>query len=273
MSRGTPNRRVVLFALICAAVMAALTGHRAFAQQTAFAQQNAFAQQTASPAPRTPRTAAPVDLTGNWVSVVTEDWLWRMRTPRKGDYTSIPLSDEGRRVADQWDPSTDGSCKAFGAGGLMRIPTRLRITWRGDDTLSVETDAGQQTRLMRFDRAQAAGPRSLQGHSIAEWEPIGGPPVMRDGRPVAGGTPQGGSLKVVTTNLAEGWLRKNGVAYSESASLLEYWDRVAFPNGDTWLIVTSVVSDPRYLMNDYTTSTHFKREADGSKWKATPCRS
>ena len=126
--------------------MAALTGHRAFAQQRRHRRR-----------PRTPRTAAPVDLTGNWVSVVTEEWLWRMTTPRKGDYTSIPLSDEGRRVADQWDPSTDGSCKAYGAGGLMRIPTRLRISWRGDDALSVETDAGQQTRLLRFDRAAVAG--------------------------------------------------------------------------------------------------------------------
>jgi hypothetical protein len=239
----------------------------------AAASPRASAQQAATPAARTPRAAAPIDLTGNWVSVVTEEWLWRMTTPRKGDYTSIPLSDEGRRVADQWDPATDGSCKAYGAGGLMRIPTRLRIAWRGDDALSVETDAGQQTRLLRFDRAPTSGPRSLQGHSAAEWESIGGPVVMRNGRATGAGSPQGGTLKVVTTNLTEGWLRKNGVAYSESASLIEYWDRVTFPNGDTWLIVTSVVSDPRYLLNDYTTSMHFKREPDGSKWKPTPCRS
>jgi len=230
------------------------------------------AQQTPAPANRTPRSASPIDLTGNWVSVVTEEWLWRMTTPRKGDYTSIPLSDEGRRIADQWDPSTDGSCKAYGAGGLMRIPTRLRISWRGDDALSVETDAGQQTRLLRFDRAQAPGSRSLQGHSLAEWEPVGGQPVLRNGRAIGAAPPQGGTLKVVTTNMTEGWLRKNGVAYSENASLLEYWDRVAFPNGDVWLIVTSVVSDPRYLVNDYTTSMHFKREPDGSKWRPTPCR-
>jgi len=253
-------RRAAPLVIACVAACAAIVDRAVYAQQ-------------APPAtPRTPRTAAPVDLAGNWVSVVTEDWLWRMQTPRKGDYTSVPLSDEGRRVADQWDPSTDGSCKAYGAGGLMRIPTRLRITWRGDDTLSVETDAGQQTRLLRFERVQAAGSRSLQGHSLAEWEPIGGPPVLRNGRATGAAPPQGGSLKVVTTNMSEGWLRKNGVAYSESATLLEYWDRVAFPNGDVWLIVTSVVSDPRYLMNDYTTSTHFKREADGAKWKPTPCR-
>jgi hypothetical protein len=230
------------------------------------------AQQPPARTTRTPRAAAPIDLTGNWVSVVTEEWLWRMRTPPKGDYTSIPLSEEGLRVANAWDPASDGSCKAYGAGGLMRIPTRLRIAWQGDETLSVETDAGQQTRLLRFDRSQSSGPRSLQGHSIAEWEPIGGPPVLRNGRAIGGGNPQGGTLKVVTTNLAEGWLRKNGVAYSEGAMMLEYWDRMTFPNGDTWLVVTSVVSDPRYLLNDYTTSAHFKREADGSKWKPAPCR-
>ncbi len=259
MPRSLLSRRAVPLVLVATAVMAAPAAHGAAAQQAPAA------------APRTPRAAAPIDLTGNWVSVVTEEWLWRMTTPKKGDYTSIPLSDEGRRVADQWDPATDGSCKAYGAGGLMRLPMRLRISWQGDDALSVETDAGQQTRLLRFDRSQPAAARSLQGHSFAEWEPIGAPPVLRNGRGVAG-NPQGGSLKVVTTNMTEGWLRKNGVAYSDSASLLEYWDRVTFPNGDIWLIVTSVVSDPRYLLNDYTTSTHFKREPDGSKWKPTPCR-
>jgi hypothetical protein len=252
-------RRVAPLFAVGASIVVAMTGG------------HLFAQQPAATTPRTPRAAAPVDLTGNWVSVVTEEWLWRMTTPKKGDYTSIPISDEGRRVADLWDPATDGSCKAYGAGGLMRLPTRLRISWKGDDALSVETDAGQQTRLLRFDRSQPSGARSLQGHSTAEWEAIGGPVVLRNGRAFGAGNPQGGSLKVVTTNLTEGWLRKNGVAYSESASLLEYWDRVTFPNGDTWLIVTTVVSDPRYLLNDYTTSTHFKREADGSKWRPTPC--
>ena len=127
--------------------------------------------------------------------------------------------------------------------------------------------------MLRFDRSQPPGARSLQGHSLAEWEPIGGPPVLaqRQGHR-RGDRRRAARLKVVTTNMTEGWLRKNGVAYSESATLLEYWDRVAFPNGDIWLIVTSVVSDPRYLVNDYTTSMHFKREADGSKWKPTPCQ-
>ena len=136
-----------------------------------------LAQQGPGPGPgqNTPRARATNDLTGNWVSVVTEEWRWRMVTPDKGDFTSIPVSDEGRRVAGLWEPSMEGSCKAYGAAGLMRMPTRLRISWDGDDVLKVETDAGQQTRLLQFAPKGQPGARSLQGFSVAEWEPLGMP--------------------------------------------------------------------------------------------------
>ena len=100
-----------------------------------------------------PRSVATIDLTGYWVSVVTEDWLYRMVTPAKGDYTSVPLNAAGRQIADAWDPSKDeadgNQCKAYAAPAVMRIPGRLRITWQDDSTLKVETDAGRQTRLSR----------------------------------------------------------------------------------------------------------------------------
>ena len=228
-------------------------------------------QPPAATAPLTPKAAATSDLTGYWVSVVTEEWRWRMVTPPKGDYISIPLSDDGRRVAFAWDPGTDGSCKAYGAAGLMRMPTRLHITWQGEDALKVESDAGQQTRLLQFAPKTPPGARSLQGFSVAEWEPIGGPvPGGRPGGPR--GVPPPTALKVVTTNLLEGWLRRNGVPYSDATTLIEYWDRVAFPNGDAWLTVSQYVTDPKYLTAEYTTSMHFKREPDGSKWKPAPCR-
>ena len=88
-------------------------------------------QQAPAPAaqpPATPRGRAPIDLTGYWVSIVNEDWRWRMVTPPKGDVASVPLNAEGTKVANAWDPATDGSCLAYGAAGLMRIPTRLNIT-------------------------------------------------------------------------------------------------------------------------------------------------
>ena len=212
-----------------------------------------------------PSASAPIDVTGYWVAVVTEDWRWRMVTPPRGDVASIPINDEGRKAADSWDPATDGSCLAYGAGGLMRIPTRLHITWDGDSVLQIETDAGMQTRRLLFDPNAPSGPRSLQGHSVAEWEVPGG----GRGR---GGNVVGGSLKVVTNNLSGGWLRKNGVPYSQDALVTEYFDSFTAPNGDRWLNVTTIVEDEMYLTQPFVTSSHFKQEADGAKWDPAPCR-
>src|SRR6187397_2900786 len=139
---------------------------------SAGAHPEAQAQPPAAPAaqpPATPRARAPIDLTGYWVSIVNEDWRWRMVTPPKGDVASVPLNPEGTKVANSWDPATDGSCLAYGAAGLMREPTRVHITWQDDRTIKIETDAGQQTRLLRFDGGAAPAQRSLQGHSLAQW--------------------------------------------------------------------------------------------------------
>ena len=215
--------------------------------------------------PQSPRASAPIDLTGNWVSIVNEDWRWRMVTPPKGDYASVPMTDEAKKVADTWDVSKDGQCEAYGAAGLMRIPTRLRITWEGDTALKIETDAGQQTRRLLFDRTAKPGGRTLQGHSLAEWE-----------RPAPQGrgqaAPPGGALKVVTNNLRAGWLRKNGVPYSENTLVTEYFDRFEAPTGDQWFTVTTIVEDPRYLAQPFVTSSHFKKEPDGAKWSPAPCK-
>jgi hypothetical protein len=233
--------------------------------------------QGTAPAPATPRTQASIDLTGYWVAVVTEDWRWRMVTPPKGDVSSVPINAAGRKVADSWDPSTDGSCLAYGAGGLMRIPTRLHITWEGDNVLKVDTDAGTQTRRLMFNNGTPPGPRSMQGYSRAAWEgPGGAPPGGRGGRGAAGaggGAPNAGSLKVVTNNLTPGWLRKNGVPYSQNAVVTEYFYIFTVPNGDRWLVVSTVVDDPMYLNQPFVTSTNFRMEADGaSKWAPTACK-
>jgi hypothetical protein len=231
----------------------------------------------APPAPVSPREAALVDLTGYWVAVVTEDWRFRMVTPPKGDYASVPLNPEGRRVADTWDPAKDEAageqCKSYGVGNVMRVPGRFHFTWDNDNTLKVEADAGTQTRLFHFGAAPPqAGEPTWQGYSAAQWE---GGPAGRGGQ---GGPPapqagqnRGGSLKVVTTHMRPGYLRKNGVPYSGNAVVTEYYDRTMESNGDSWLVVTTIVDDPQYLQQPFITSTHFKREADGSKWNPTPC--
>jgi len=247
------------------------------------------------------RGSAPVDLTGYWVAVVSEDWRHRMETPKKGDVESVPVNAEGRRVANAWDLEKDDSaglqCKAFGVGGIVRQPGRLHITWQDDNTLKMEFDAGTQTRLLTFDRTkQPTGEKTWQGFSTAQWEgpgggrgaapvraqignstgpiaPGGGGRGQRGGPALASSINEGGSLKIVTTNFREGYLRKNGVPYSENASITEYVHRLpSEPGEDTWLLVITVVEDSKYLTQPFYTSTQFKLEPNGSKWAPSPCR-
>jgi hypothetical protein len=217
---------------------------------------------------RTPKAQAPIDLTGYWVSIVTEDWRFRMVTPAKGDVASVPLNAEGRRVANEWDPAKDeaagNACKAYGAPGLMRLPGRLHITWDDENALKVETDAGTQTRALKFGPAAAAEP-SLLGTSVASWDGLPAP-----GRGGATPAPRG-SLKVVTSNLKAGYLRKNGVPYSDKALVTEYYDIVTEPDGVQWLILQTTVEDPVYLTGPFITSTHFRRQADSAGWAPSPC--
>jgi hypothetical protein len=215
----------------------------------------------------TPRELAPFDPTGYWVAVVTEDWRWRMVTPPKGDYASVPLNERGRTAADAWNPEAGAAgCRAYGAAGVMRMPLRLHISWTDDRTLRIETDHGQQTRVLHFTgAAPELGAPSLQGHSVARWE--GNPGGRFEFVNVA---PELSHLTVVTTNLEPGYLRKNGVPYSERTVLTEYFDHhVDF--GTEWLTVTSIVDDPAYLSEEFITSSSFKRLPDGSSWRPTSC--
>jgi hypothetical protein len=225
-----------------------------------------------------PRESAQVDITGHWVALVTEDWLWRMVTAPKGDVTSIPVNPRGREVANEWNLAEDNAkgeqCRAFGAAGLMRMPTRLNISWQDDNTLRIDTDAGEQTRLLNF-AADAPVPveASWQGHSIAAWtRAVGG----FDMRMIFGDPkdrPQGpikASLKVETDHLRAGYLRKNGVPYSAETQLTEYFSTVS-AGGNEYLTVMSIVRDPVYLTGPFVTSSQFKKEADDTNWNPTPC--
>jgi hypothetical protein len=193
-----------------------------------------------------------------------------MVTPAKGDYASVPLNPEGRKVADTWDPAKDeaagNQCKAYGAPAIMRVPGRVHLYWDNDNTLRVDTDAGTQTRMFHFGgTAPQAGDQGWQGYSVATWEPAAAP------RGAPAGQMRGGSLKVVTTRARPGYLRKNGVPYSANAVLTEYYTRTIESNGDSWLIVTTIVEDPQYLQQPFITSTHFKKIPDASGWNPSPC--
>jgi hypothetical protein len=218
---------------------------------------------------QTPKAAAPIDLTGYWVSIVSEDWRYRMVTPTKGDFQGVPVTQDAVKVAEAWNPEADtaagNQCKSYGAPAIMRVPGRLHITWDDETTLKLEMDAGTQTRLFRFQKASSKSEPSWQGDSAAEWE------MQNAGRGAAPNAPRRGSLKVATTNLKSGYLRKNGIPYSEDAKLTEYFDLVRERNGDVLLMVTSVVDDAKYLRQPFIVTTQFKKQADAKGWEPTPC--
>ena len=218
------------------------------------------------PAAKTPKDAAPIDLTGYWVSVVSEDWRFRMVTPPKGDHPNFLLTPEATKIADAWDPAKDEAskdhCKAYGAPNIMRVPGRFHITWADDRTLKIDTDAGQQTRLLRFvpstGAAQAARgpaaapvPPSRQGTSVAQWER--------------------NALRVDTSNLLPGYLQANGVPYDGNLKMVEYFDVITEPGGEIWLIDDAVLTDPGVLVRSHKRSTHLRKQKDGAGWDPQPC--
>ena len=228
------------------------------------------AQRNQEQVPEPARVAAPIDLTGYWVSIVSEDWRLRMRTAQRGDYNYLPLNEEGRRVADSWDPeealARGEECAAYGAAGIMRIPGRFHITWEDDNTLRIDVDAGMQTRLFHFDGSPPAlGLPTPQGHSLAAWRATGG---RRNGS-----LPEeraSGELNVVTTHIAAGHFFRHGIPYSDQAvyreSLITLEDR-----GLEYLVLTTILEDPAYLAARYIRTLQFRKEPDDSGWDPTPC--
>ncbi len=285
--------------ILCAAVLASMPAAKLCAQRG-----NA-AQTAARPGDGPAQSTALKDFTGYWVSVVTEDWRWRMVVPDQGDYVTIPLNAEGRKVANAWDPAKDqasgNQCKGYGAAAIMDVPGRLHIYWQDTNTLRIDTDSGTQTRLLHFpgsateSKVAESKTPDWQGYSTAQWgddEPIiqriaGGGPLGQGGpeyeADVAGGfdgtqvereaakPPARSYLHVTTTRMRPGYLHKNGVPYGANARLDEYFNSFSY-GGATWLFVTSVVTDPQYLMEQYITHSHFKKLPDNSGWDPTPCK-
>lgn len=222
-------------------------------------------------APPTGKAAAPIDVTGYWVSVIVDEWRFRV-TPQKGDILYLPINAAARRMALAWDPAKDeaegNQCKAYGAVGVLQRPGRLHITWEDDNTLKVEADAGTQTRLLHFGAtAVPAGEPTWQGYSVASWQtPAAG---RRGAAPMPG--PRSATLKVVTTNMRPGYIRKNGVPYSGNAVLTEYINELKGQESDSYIVVTAMVDDPMYLTQPFVRSYQFKKAPDGKGWDPTPC--
>lgn len=241
----------VIFGVLMAVTAAALL------DTTTAEAQGLIGLRASPPDDRTPREAAPVDFTGYWTSYFAEATRYRLFTPPRGDHVGVVLTPAGSALVDSWDPERDAAegraCQAYGVGNIMRMPVRLRIEWMDDHTLVIETDHGQQRRLLRFDGPhwKPGDARSLQGDSVANWD--------------------FNTLSVVSRNMSAGYLRRNGVPHSENAVVTEFFDYRVHPNGDVWFTVTTKVDDPEYLVRPLYTSSDFKKLATGEEWNPSPC--
>ena len=248
------------------------------------------AQGQSEPRPMAAEKDAPIDLSGYWVSLITQDWRFRMLVPGRGEYAAIPINTKGKQTADAWraapDEAAGKQCEAYGAAVLMRNPERLHITWQDANTLRVDTDAGMQTRLLHFLPPSPGGPPaggsaapfvaphtdappSWQGQSVARW------PSVRAGGGVGGATaanaPRPDSFEVMTVDMLPGLLRKNGVPYGPKTTMHEWWELYTEPTGEQWLTINTRVYDEEYLQKPYLYESIFQKEPNGSKWNPTPC--
>jgi hypothetical protein len=76
--------------------------------------------------------------------------------------------------------------------------------------MKLEFEAGNQVRLFHFGAAPSAAESSWQGQSVAEWQYALNPPRT-------------GELKVLTSRLRPGYLRKTGVPYGAKVTMTEYY--------------------------------------------------
>ena len=277
-----PMRIAVGTTLLCAATL--------LASPALLAQQPSGPPARAAAAPSA-RTQAPFDPTGYWVSLITQNWRYRMVVPGKGEYADVPINIKAKQLADAWSAGADEAagkaCEAYGAAIIMRNPERLHIAWLDDNTLRVDTDAGMQTRLLHFlppavpspsgqiappPRPQSAMPSIGQGYSVARWILAG---VLAGGMAPAlpaqaPNQPRFGSLVVNTDDLLPGLLRKNGIPYSAGARVTEYWDLRQLA-ARQWISISVQVDDPEYLQTPYIYDAICQKEPDGSRWTPAPC--
>jgi hypothetical protein len=188
---------------------------------------------------------AQVDFSGEWAPRFYEDQPERVPGPELGDYLGIPINEAGRMRGDTWDASVqtlpEWQCRPHSADYIWRGPSNLRI-WKEVDPLSREITAFHAEWLRSIDRPIYLDGRehppdyaahTWAGFSTAKWD--------------------GDILTVKVTHLKEGYVRRNGLPRSDTATLTEHWIR----HGD-WLTVLEIVNDPVYLSEPFVRSTDYE---------------
>src|ERR1700690_1979787 len=188
---------------------------------------------------------AQVDLAGLWGQKMHEDFPERLGGPEIGDYTGMPINDQARMRADSWDAQKwemlEHECQPHPADYAPRGPADMRIRSEIDPFTQAIVAWHATLRFMLTQRniymdkrphPTENAPHTWQGFSTGEWE--------------------GDMLKVTTTHLKEGWLRRNGLPRSEKATLIEYFIR-----HDNYFTVVTDVEDPVYTTEPFVRTSNW----------------
>jgi len=205
--------------------------------------------------------AAQIDLTGTWTPRYHEDYQDRIPGPDLGDYLGLPINDAARLTALSWSASRltmpEHQCRVHISPYIYRGPLTFR-SWEEKDPLTQQVVAiknyistYEQMRTIWMDgrpHPPANALHTWMGFSTGKWE--------------------GDMLTVTTTHLKEGWVRKNGVAESDQATMVEHFIR----HGD-YLTHVSIVTDPVYLTEPLIRTDDFALEKNYEGSWLFPCES
>jgi len=197
------------------------------------------------------RAYAQIDFSGVWAPIFHEDQPERVPGPDVGDYAGLPINDAARMKADTWDASIltlpEHQCKPHPSTYGFRGVGNLRIWLDFDDATQKLIKINTQIQWMEQKREIWMDGRphppdyaahTWQGFSTAHWE---GPVLVVD-----------------TTHLKQGWMRRNGLALSDRATMEERFIR----HGDL-LTHIFMITDPVYLTEPLVKSNGFRLTANG----------
>ena len=200
----------------------------------------------AAGAAQPPRTLVPPDISGEWALQNDEEpgQIGGLGQPPLGDYLGIPFNEAGRLRADTSAESI------WGTPEYQCRPHSAPHQWRGLGGARILKEQDPLTREVRAYHVQFM--RSLDR------------PIFMDGRPhppawaphtwtgFSTGQWVGNTLKVTTTHLKDGYLKRGGPQTSDLYTMTEYLTR-----HDDILTITTVVDDPVYLEEPYVQSTTY----------------
>jgi hypothetical protein len=182
------------------------------------------------------QASAQIDLVGVWAPIFHEDQVERIPGPDVGDYAGMPISEAARWRAETWDASLltlpEHQCKPHPSTYGFRGVGNLRITPTYDEAtqslvkLFTHIYWQEQEREIWMDgrpHPPEFAPHTWQGFSTGRWE-------------------NGNVLVVRTTHLKAGWVRRNGLALSDRATMTE-----RFMRHGNYLTHVYIIEDPYYL--------------------------